>query len=552
MKDKKDHNLGLLERQANHVAILNKYLKKKLDLYKKYTNLTKNSMTKCFTDQNNYIGIFNTYINEIQKDYDIMKDDYEKNYFPEYKSLTDNYFSDISMGKPILTQCQNEEFSLGYLKTKSEDIVKELKKDIKQSKHFNLFREPKRDSLIDIMKGNKEIEKVTNELQQNMLYECKKCNKFKYRVKKYNYQISEMKNNINILKKYLSGQKVENKNDDISSHNKEENDNTPSIKNAENKISFKLEQIDFKQSVNLGFYNPNFGHKKDKNKDSTKNNERQGGGSSDRLKKKNSGVINVKKSLGKQKPIIKYKRNKIIDQFKKVEDLFSISSEEGENGQIIDEEFHSDDENIFEKKIKLQKELKINYLDKIKQRVPDINLGQIEYNKLKIVKEADIYSLERRKFKANNVKELKKNIEKLKEQKDLLIQKEKVMKDYIKKYKENYKDLKPIKVQSSVYKKPVDFIKKSLYGGENIQELLDEGGDYGSDYENEQKEESENEIKNKFNYKTKTRDLRISVFVGKAPENSNRRLKRSMKKSMIDGVLKNKLRDKLRDRANSK
>ena len=546
MKDKKDQNLELLERQANHVAILNKYLKKKLDLYKKYTNLTKNSMTKCFTDQNNYIGIFNTYINEIQKDYDIMKYDYEKNYFPVYNSLTDNYFSDISMGKPILTQCQNEEFSLGYLKTKSEDIVKELKKDIKQSKHFNLFREPKRDSLIDIMKGNKEIEKVTNELQQNMLYECKKCNKFKYRVEKYRYQISEMKKNINILKNYLRSQKVENKKDDISSHNKEENNNNPLIKNAENKMSFKLEKIDFKQSVNINFYNPNFGHKKDKNKDSTKNNEMQGGGSSDRMKKKNSGGINIKKSFRKQKPIIKYKRNKIISQFKKIEDLFSISSEEGENGQIIDEEFHSDDENIFEKKIKLQKQLNINYFDEITKRVPNINLGQIEYNKLKIVKEADIYSLERRKFKANNIKELKKNIEKLKEQKDLLLQKEKVMKEYIKKYKENYNDLKPMKVQSSVYKKKVDFIKKSLFGGENIPEQLDEGGECGSDYENEQKEESENEIKNKFNYKTK--DLRISVFVGKAPENNNKRLKRSMK----DEILKNKLRDKLRDRANSK
>jgi hypothetical protein len=120
------------------------------------------------------------------------------------------------------------------------------------------------------------------------------------------------------------------------------------------------------------------------------------------------------------------------------------------------------------------------------------------------------------------------------------------MKEYIKKYKENYNDLKPMKVQSSVYKKKVDFIKKSLFGGENIQEELSEGGEYGSDYENEQKEESENEIKNKFNYKNK--DLRISVFVGKAPEDSNRRLKRSMK----DEILKNKLRDKLRDRANSK
>ena len=120
------------------------------------------------------------------------------------------------------------------------------------------------------------------------------------------------------------------------------------------------------------------------------------------------------------------------------------------------------------------------------------------------------------------------------------------MKEYITKYKENYKVLKPMKVQSSVYKKKVDFIKKSLFGGDNIQEELDEGGEAGSDYENEQKEESENEIQNKFNYKDK--DLRISVFVGKIPDNSNKRMKRSVK----DEFFKNKLRDKLRGRANSK
>lgn len=547
MKDKKDQNLELLERQSDHVLIVNKYLTKKLNLYKKYTKLTKNSMTKCFKDQSNYIGIFNTYINEIQKDYDIMKDEYEKNYFPKYESLTDNYFSDISMGKPILTQCQNEEFSLGYLKTKSEDIVNGLKKDIKQSRHFNLFREPKRDSLIDMIKGNKEIEKATNELQQNMLYECKKCNKFKNRAKKYSDQISIMKNNINILKNYLNGKKAENKNEDVSNNNKEVN-NISSIKNEENKIenkmSFKMGKIDLKQSVNIGFLNPSFGQKKGKNKDLKKNDERQGGGSSDRLKNKNSGGINIKKSFRKQKPIIK-RKNKIISQFKKVEDLFDISDEVGENGQIIDEELNSDDENNFENKIKLKEQLK-NHLDEIKQTVPNINLGQIEYNKLKIMGEADLFSLERRKFKTKNLKELKKNIEKLKEKKDLLLQKEKVMKDYINKYKENYNALKPMKGQTSEYKQPVNFIKKSLFGGENIEEELDEGGELGSDYENEQKEDSENEIKNKFNYKDK--DLRISVWVGKAPENSNKRLKRSVK----DEGFRNKLRDKMRERANSK
>ena len=38
----------------------------------------------------------------------------------------------------------------------------------------------------------KEIAKAANELQQNMLYELKKCNKYKERIFKYNNQINEI------------------------------------------------------------------------------------------------------------------------------------------------------------------------------------------------------------------------------------------------------------------------------------------------------------------------------------------------------------------------
>ena len=68
------------------------------------------------------------------------------------------------MGKPILGQMRNEEFSLEYLKMKSNDIISGLKQSIKQSREYHLFREPKRNSLVDNKKGNKEIEKLTTEL----------------------------------------------------------------------------------------------------------------------------------------------------------------------------------------------------------------------------------------------------------------------------------------------------------------------------------------------------------------------------------------------------
>ena len=136
-------------------------------------------MTKFLSDKTvSEIELFNSYLNEIQKDYDYHKEEYEKKYFPKYQLLYDEILSDITFGKPVLKQYKGEEFVLDYLKNKTDDLINGLKKSIQQSKEFQIFREPKRFSIIDTKKGNKEIEKTTIELQQNMLYECKKCNKF--------------------------------------------------------------------------------------------------------------------------------------------------------------------------------------------------------------------------------------------------------------------------------------------------------------------------------------------------------------------------------------
>ena len=177
-------------------------------------------MTKCLSETNNStLSLFNSYINEIQKDYDNLKDDYEKKIFPKYQSLYDECLSDITMGKPVLKQYRAEDFVLEFLKNEKDDLINGLKKSIKQSKEFHLFREPKRDTMIDIKNGNKEIEKTTTELQQNMLYECKQCNKFSNRIKKYNKEIETIKKNINILKKYLDEKKSKNNNETESINN---------------------------------------------------------------------------------------------------------------------------------------------------------------------------------------------------------------------------------------------------------------------------------------------------------------------------------------------
>ena len=209
MKEKDGKSIDSLMREANETMIINKYLKNKLEFYKKHINLAKDTMTKCFSDKNNSsTDLINAYINEIQKDYDILKSDIDNNYYSKYKTLYDECLSDITMGKPVLSQMRNEEFSLEYLKMKSNDIINGLRQSIKQSREYHLFREPKRDSLVDNKKGNKEIEKLTTELQQNMLYECKKYNKFFNKVKKYELKKNELDKNIALIKKYMDTEKV--------------------------------------------------------------------------------------------------------------------------------------------------------------------------------------------------------------------------------------------------------------------------------------------------------------------------------------------------------
>ena len=559
MKGKKDQSIESLANEANKTLAFNKYLNKKIEIYKKYINLAKETLKKCFSDINksSYDDILNAYINEIQKDYNTLKDDYEKKYFQNYQSLLDECLSDITMGKPILNECRANEFSLEYLKIKSEDIINGLKKSIKQSKEFHLFREPKRDSLIDTKKSDKEIEKITTELQQNMLYECKKINHFTNKINKYNYQINEIKKNINLLKNYSNREKFANNNNTISNNNYISNNISPNKKedNSGKKMTFKVKKSKFKQSVNIGVFEPNFGQN-DNNEENKNNNETdREGGSGDRIKSKKSGELVTKKSIKKTKSI-KKKKNKIIREFQKVEDLFDLSNEEGENEKIIDDELHSDDESVFANKIKQPKKLTVDCLDEIKKNIPNINLKQIEYNKLKIIGEADEKSLQKRKFKLKNtngkIKEIKKMIEKMNDKLIVIREKEKVMKEYIERIKENYEIVRPMDLNTSVYKKKVSFFKKNLSKEDIIEETNDEycnGEGVGSDYENEQKEESdkEEEKKNNFNHVYK----RNILGVKNRRKRRNKEFGKSVREDFFKNDLKNKVKDK-EERAKSK
>ena len=507
MKEKNGKTINSLMKIANEKMIINKYLKNKLEFYKKHIDLAKDTMNKCFSDKNNSSkDLVNAYINEVQKENDMLKNDIEKNYNSKYKALYDECLSDITMGKPVLNQMRNEEFSLGYLKMKSNDIINGLKNSIRQSREYHLFREPKRDSLVDNKKGNKEIEKLTTELQQNMLYECKKYNKFFNKIKKYELQKGELNKNIALIKKYMDAKNL--------------NVSTNKITNTKTNKKDKKKGI-FSSVLKVG-------EEEKRSKSKNKNNSDENRGN----------------SAGKKKRPKKTTKE-IIDEFPKIEDLFNISSEEE---KIIDDELHSDDESVFENKISQEVQLSKTYLDEVRQFIPNINLNQIEFNKQKIIEEADLYSLQRRKYKNQNIdrniKDFKKKIEKINEKLIVIKRKEKAMKTYLEKFKENYETLRPLKMQTSVYKKDIKFIKKSLFGGDDkIDELSDDEGGVGSDYGNEEKEDSDQEKKKKFAYKNNLKDTVAIPMSNRF--NTKKKEKKQLKNSVRDEVFTNKLKAKI-------
>ena len=95
-----------------------------------------------------------------------------------------------------------------------------------------------------------------------------------------------------------------------------------------------------------------------------------------------------------------------------MDELFDLANNEGEKEAIIDDELHSDEEIVFQPKVKQAKKIIKNYLPKVKEKVPKLSLSLIEYNKMKIMNEADLYSYNKRQEQLGNADEKYKNDEK--------------------------------------------------------------------------------------------------------------------------------------------
>ena len=427
----------------------------------------------------------------------------------KYNKHKEEILKEDSKNRQILSNTQYDNLILLYQLKEKDDILKSLEKSYNSLKKSVYFKENKREINVNNKWGEYYLTLNLNNLAEKMMGECQnfiqfrnKCEKKEKEKSKINKKIELYKELIKYYKNCLGYNKTIN---DKSLNIRKENENINFNKNKrnkkvtndkifltktfirpnENKLSLfdneknLLEEnliIDEEKKKNYN-YNDDINNNGNNNDKSIKGKEKltssafiTGNAYENLFMNKSAKDLNNIKNQNKNS-------SKSIKNFLTVDELFDVNNHEGKEEAIIDYELHSDDETVFEIKVKPLKKLSIHYIPKIKNQVPKINLAQIEFNKQKVMNEADLYSLQRRNFKMQNldenIKTMKKKIRKLRH--ICKINKKKVMafENYAKNMENNYKALKPLKIHSSLGGAKIPKIQNFYQNGLNNGNLND-------------------------------------------------------------------------------
>ena len=379
-------------------------------------------------------------------------------------SFKDNLSKDCSFSdKQKLINAKSDNLLLIYQIREKDDVINSLTKALESIKTNKYFKESKRESSVNNKWGQYYITTNLNDTGQKMMVECEnfiQCNNKCFKKEKEKNQITNKKNCLNDIIDYFRKE--------LGDNTKKE-EKTKKIKNT-NKNNKKIltQTLILKNEKELSLFegkddylNENLLIDKEKNNNDINLNNTIQYLEDTKIDKR------IKSDTKKKKN--KNKKTKI--DFLTVDELFDMNNLEGKEEAIIDEELHSDDDTKFEIKIKPLKKIGIHYMPKIRKQVPFINLSQIEYNKQKVINEADLYSLQRRKYKNQNVdeniKNMKKKVKKYKYKCKLNKKKMNVFENYAKNIENNYKVLKPLKVQSSLGGVKVPKIQNFFMNGFN-------------------------------------------------------------------------------------
>ena len=521
-------------------------LHKIIDLYSNYIKKIKNILFDKNSIEENLKNIVQNLKNNIEK----LQNDNQKlknKYDMFYKQCTD----ELEMDRPNLNQSKDDNFILEYSLKQRDFIIQKLKNSIKNAKIYNVFRESKRETYTEISELNSVIKNISEESQFNLILRAKKYNILKEKMKKKRLKMNKLKEKINKLNELINimtiDSKMINQNKQILNSENKTLDNTPSTnmeilpkteKISENQIisknnekfllfenskkyeedsanndenryskknSKKLKNAILSTKIPVSFgsiktmsVNPMLDDAFSKNEIYIDNSNINKFENKKNIFKKNNNLNKALSEENRKSKKIKNKKNKIIQSFLNLEDLFEITDSENEDEEVlIDTILHSDDETILENKINSKKTISKTYKEQIEKNLPKINLSLIEYNKLKAYQEVDLYSLQRRDYKGHdiedNIKWISKKMKKLKLKENLNNKKVKIMKKYIDDLKNKYKLYKKIIIRSTANDSKVKYISNNEIIDINTIENGDESGnEIGSDYLNEDDEISEN------------------------------------------------------------
>ena len=489
-KQKRKQQILALGQEATIKINQNRILSEQIDNYKKHIQMMKSFMNKYSQNKkiteslqnnnNEFIkNEFKNYFNELKQSVDEIKESTKK-LKQKYENNSDSYFDDIYGDYLNYKQNKVDAFILSYSLEQKLNIIKKLKESIHYSKDYNIFREPKRETLIETKYSEDYIDDINQELQRYALYEFKQFNKYFNKCQKKLKKVNFYKNKINIFKQLINYfEQFKNGKNNSSSINKKNSNNIYNskkiIKNKKitSKKNYKSEEDNnFYNTINLnsfgGLNNDDFGDNlEDLNTYETDQTFNFGKNFNDNL---------LFLTTENKKNLIQSKKNQKIN-IPKFEELFDLENNEGEKEAIIDDELHSDDEVVFEAKIKSKKKIIIDYLPKIKKEVPNLYLSQIEFNKSKVMNEADLYSYQRRKFQTQNVDEnikmMRKKLKIIKRRCKKNEEKYEALQNFIKECENDYNRLKSIKVQMSVKQEKVNFMKKEFFH-QHTKDVIDE------------------------------------------------------------------------------
>ena len=422
-------------------------------------------------------------------------------------SYRDDLSKDCSFSdKQKLINAKSDNLILICQIKEKDDIINRLKSAIETTKKNVYFKESKREVSVNNKWGKYYITINLNNTGTKMMAECQnfiqynnKCFKKEKEKIKINTKKQYYSDIINFFRKEL-GNEINNE----GKNKKVKNSNKNNKKFLTQTMILKNEkELSLFEPKNYDYLNENLLIEQEQEKNNNEANIKD-----TNTTKYNEDIFNLDKTLyinneTKEKKNKNKKKNNSKIEFLTVDELFDVDNHEGKEEAIIDEELHSDEGTIFDLKIKPLKKINIHYLPKIRKQVPFINLSQIEYNKKKVMNEADLYSLQRRKLINQNVdeniKNMKKKVKKYKHMCKLNKKKVTAFENYAKNMENNYKALKPLKIQSSLSGVNIPKNQDFFRNGFNYTNINDDNFndiDLGDDDDIENFEEDDNDTIN--------------------------------------------------------